>query len=340
MIEVHPKVTVLMPVYNCSQYVGDTITSILGQTFADFEFLIIDDASTDDTVAVIKSFKDERICLIEKPKNTGYTNSLNYGLTIAKGVYIARMDGDDISLPERFAKQVSYMDAHLEVVACGTTYSIMGSGQIKKVPIHHGDIKVQLLKKTCFGHPTVMMRKAIFDRFEIRYNPSTEPAEDYDLWVRLLAYGEFYNLPEVLLLYRVHDSQVSVKKAKQKFENYYKIKRSILNYLDVSLTNEEETTLDRIIFRQVIAYNEFEVFKSIKEKLLFANQKGVFKASGFYNYINEMTHLLCKDYFLHRKAYFPKLIPHYVAINRSFGFRLSPLDTIKLIVKSLISYSK
>ncbi|WP_418511952.1 glycosyltransferase family 2 protein [Corallibacter sp.] len=340
MIEVYPKVTVLMPVYNCSQYVGDAIESILGQSFTDFEFLIIDDASNDETVSIIRTFKDSRIRLIEKPKNTGYTNSLNYGLTIAKGEYIARMDGDDISLPERFAKQVAFMDTHPEVIACGTTYSIMGSRLVKKVPIHHNDIKVQLLRRTCFGHPTVMLRNTVFDKFKIRYDPSKEPAEDYDLWVRLLAYGEFYNLPEVLLLYRVHDSQVSVKKSKKKFSNYYVIKMNVLNYLDTSLTADEGKILERIIFRQVIFYKEFEVFASIKKKLLLANKKGVFDASGFYEYINEMEYLLYKDYFLNRKAYFPKLISHYVSINSSFGFKLSPLDAIKLIVKSLIFYSR
>ena len=144
-----PKVTVLMPVYNCEAYVGEAIDSILGQSFTDFEFLIIDDASNDNTVSVIQSFTDSRIRLIEKPRNTGYTNSLNYGLTIAKGEYIARMDGDDISLPERFAKQVTFMDAYPEVVACGTTYSIIGSSEIKNVPLNHDDIKVQLLQKTC-----------------------------------------------------------------------------------------------------------------------------------------------------------------------------------------------
>ena len=97
-----PTITVLMPVYNCALYINEAMDSILSQTFDDFEFLIIDDASTDDTVSIIKSYNDPRIQLVEKPVNTGYTNSLNYGLSIANGKYIARMDGDDISLPERF----------------------------------------------------------------------------------------------------------------------------------------------------------------------------------------------------------------------------------------------
>lgn len=315
-----PKITVLMPVYNCALYVGEAIDSILNQTFTDFEFLIIDDASTDETVSIINTYTDHRINLIEKPKNTGYTNSLNYGLSIARGEYIARMDGDDISLPERFAKQVAFMDLHSKVVVCGTTYSIIDSKVIKHVPISHEDIKVQLLQKNSFGHPTVMLRKTVLDDNSIIYDTTKEPAEDYDLWVRLLAYGEFYNLSEVLLKYRVHDTQVSVNRAKQKFDNYYKIKKQILKLLEAPLTKDENNVLERIIFRDAISYKEFEVFKSIKQKLLEANEEGVFKVSGFHRYIKEMETLMYKDYFLNRKSYFPKLMVHYLAVNNFHGY--------------------
>ncbi|WP_417238825.1 glycosyltransferase family 2 protein [Bizionia sp.] len=335
-----PKVTVLMPVYNCEAYVGEAIDSILGQSFTDFECLIIDDASTDKTVSIVKGYSDSRIKFIRKPENTGYTNSLNYGLTIAQGEYIARMDGDDISLPERFAKQVTFMDAYPEVVACGTTYSIIGSGIIKKVPINHGDIKVQLLQKTCFGHPTVMLRKAVFEKFKVAYNSDREPAEDYDLWVRLLKYGKLANLPEVLLSYRVHDGQVSVKNIKKKFDNYYIIKKNILNYLDAPLTEVEMNLLDRIICRQIISYEEFEVFKTIKKKFLIANRSGVFKSSGFDDYLQDMERLLLKDYFYNRTSYFPFLLSHYHRLNKTFNFKLSIKERVKLFVKSVIYFKK
>ena len=111
-----PKITVLMPVYNCELYIQEAIESILHETYSDFEFLILDDASTDQTVSIIKKYKDACIQLIEKLLKAGYTNSLNYGLTIARGKYIARMDGDDISFPDRFVKQVTYLEANPGVV--------------------------------------------------------------------------------------------------------------------------------------------------------------------------------------------------------------------------------
>ena len=333
-----PRITVLMPVFNCEAFVGEAIESILDQSFSNYEFLIIDDASTDNTRVIVKSYQDPRITLIEKVHNTGYTRSLNYGLSIAKGVYIARMDGDDISLPERFEKQVSYMDGHPEVVVCGTIYSIIGSDAVKKVPITHDDCKVQLLKKTCFGHPTVMMRQSVFEAHGIKYDVTKEPAEDYDLWVTLLAYGKFYNLPEVLLNYRVHDTQISVKKAKQKFISYYIIKERILNYLNVKLSLIEQKVFKKILYRQIIDYDDFFVYEAIRGKFLEANKKEFFKVSVFQSYMNEIEFLICKDYFLNRKTYTPNLIVHYLIITRKFNFYLSLRNQCKLIAKSLFFY--
>lgn len=329
-----------MPVYNCAQYVGEAIDSVLNQTYTDFEFLIIDDASTDKTVSIIKAYKDSRIKLIEKPKNTGYTNSLNSGLTIANGEYIARMDGDDISLPERFAKQVAFMDTHPDIVACGTAYSIIGSELVKRFPKNHEDLKIILLNKTCFGHPTVMLRLSVIKEHSVTYDITKEPAEDYDLWVRLLAYGKFCNLPEVLLDYRVHDNQVSVKKSEQKYRSYYIIKRNILNYLNISFSEQEKELLEEIICRQIISYKNFKTYKSLKNKLILANEKAVFEPSGFDAYLKEMDFLVCKDYFLNRKKYFPNILVHYAKFNKAFGYKLSLKDTYKLFIKSLIFYTK
>jgi glycosyltransferase involved in cell wall biosynthesis len=141
-----PKITVLIPVYNCELYIQEVLESILHQTYSDFEFLILDDASTDQTVSIIKKYKGARIQLIEKLLKAGYTNSLNYGLTIARGKYIARMDGDDISFPDRFVKQVTYLEANPGVVLCGTSYKIIGNGKQLSFPENHEAIKLALLR--------------------------------------------------------------------------------------------------------------------------------------------------------------------------------------------------
>ena len=132
----NPTVSVLMPVYNCADFIESSVESILLQTFSDFEFLIIDDFSTDGTYEYLQSLTDSRIKLIRKSKNTGYAISLNIGLNNARGKYIARMDADDISLPERFARQVSFMDNQPEVVVCGSWYENIGNGKgLVKYPL-------------------------------------------------------------------------------------------------------------------------------------------------------------------------------------------------------------
>ncbi len=203
-----PKISVILPVYNCELYIKETIDSVLNQTFSDFELLIIDDFSTDKTVSVIKEFSDDRICLIEKQENSGLINSLNFGISLAKGEYIARMDGDDICLPERFAKQVAFLDKNPAIILCGTAYKTFGA--IEKEIKHsssHEKIAAQLCLNSPFGHPTVMGRKSIFEKHN--YSKDFENVEDYELWSRIIFEGQVANLDEILLFYRVHENQVS-----------------------------------------------------------------------------------------------------------------------------------
>jgi len=207
-----------MPVYNAEKYVHEAIESILNQTFVDFEFLIFNDCSTDSSKQIIQSFNDPRIRLIDSALNTGYVKHLNDGLELAKGKYIVRMDADDISMPDRFQKQVDYLNAHHEVGVCGTNIEVIGAKKgLVDFPITHRDIITHfLVHGNGMAHPSVMMRKSVLDQQEISYDRALEPAEDYDLWDRISAYAQLYNMPEVLLHYRVHDANESVvKKEKQ-----------------------------------------------------------------------------------------------------------------------------
>lgn len=204
-----PKISVLMPVFNCRQYIEDSVNSILNQTFSDFEFLIIDDSSTDGTFEYLKSLTDPRITLIRKPQNTGYTVSLNIGLKMAKGKYIARMDGDDISLSDRFAKQVTFMDANPDIIVCGGGYEAIGS-DFKFIPkTSNEDIVLEMMSFSPIAHPTVFLRNSILKNNNIQYNTKYEPAEDYQLWMILSEYGKLANLSDVLIYYRIHQNQTT-----------------------------------------------------------------------------------------------------------------------------------
>jgi len=336
-----PKITVLMPVYNCELYIKEAIDSILNQTFTDFEFLIIDDASTDQTVALIKTYTDARIILIVKPINTGLTNSLNQGLKLAKGDFIARMDGDDISLPERFERQIIFLETNPDIVLCGTWFSKIESDVVIKVPENHIDIKLALLKGNCICHPSVMMRKQVLDKLSEAYDVSKEPAEDFDLWVRLVAIGKLHNLQEVLLKYRVHNAQVSQKGETLQTQLSLQLRLQILEYLKYPFDDNERDLLKKIISGSVlVTFNEIKDFLILKEKMVLANADGFFDFNGFQKYLRGLQKKNFKNYFVHRKSYSPKICFQYFASRNKSEFKLKRIEKLKLIVKSIIFYTK
>jgi glycosyltransferase involved in cell wall biosynthesis len=207
-----PAVTVLMPIYNGQDYVKDAIDSILSETFSDFEFLIIDDGSKDKSAEIIKSYKDPRIKYVSNVTNRGLPTTLNLGIELARGEFIARMDCDDISLPQRLERQVDFMRSHPEVSACGTWIKTIGdaAGFVNKYFTDSGDIKASLLFNTSLAHPSVIMRRSALNKLNIRYSTHYRYfEEDYALWIELSKYTELANIPEVLLLYRIHKKSVS-----------------------------------------------------------------------------------------------------------------------------------
>ena len=199
-----------MPVYNGATYLNEAIDSILNQTFNNFEFIIIDDASTDDSVGIIKSYDSSRIRLVENKKNVGQSATLNKGLSLAKGKYIARMDQDDISMPERLERQSKFMKDNPGVDVVGTWLQLMGKyNEIFELETKSEDIKMNLLTNENLAHPTVMIRKRTLVKYDLNYNPAYSVAQDYDLWVRMFDFCSFANIPEALIKYRMHDNQNS-----------------------------------------------------------------------------------------------------------------------------------
>ncbi len=205
-----PRISVIMPVYNAESYLKEAIDSVLGQSFKEFELIIIDDASIDNSVAIVESFVDKRIILIKKDKNTGITDSLNKAIQLCKGKYIARMDADDISVVDRFKKQFDYMEANPSVLVLGTMYRFIDSDtRLSHLPLKHDEIKLFALTQNPVAHPTVFIRKTVFEQFKLKYDKERLHVEDYDLWTKVLNIGKIENLPDVLLLYRRHENQIS-----------------------------------------------------------------------------------------------------------------------------------
>lgn len=217
-----PRVSVVMSAYNEERYIAGAIESILAQTFTDFEFVIVDDGSTDRTVEIIESYDDPRIRLLRQPQNHGVVAAWTRGIAESTGEYIARMDADDLSHPERFERQVAFLDRHPDVAAVGTTYRLIDHDGItlQTAASLLGDavMRAGLLHVNVIAHPSVMMRRTAFVASG-GYREEAFPAEDYDLWCRMarLPGCQVENLPEVLLDYRVNPNGVSsTKKALQR----------------------------------------------------------------------------------------------------------------------------
>lgn len=207
-----PKISIVMPVFNAENYLHESIGSILSQTFTDFELIIIDDGSTDSSRDIVKSYPDNRIILIENPHN--FIRSLNSGINVSRGKYIARMDADDCMLPHRLEIQYQYMEDNPDIDICGTWMETFGDrSQIVKTSVKHDDIALHLLKGNSLCHPTVIMRKDALRRcksYPNLYQLKYIYAEDYKLWVDLIKNGlKFANTPEVLLQYRISQKQAS-----------------------------------------------------------------------------------------------------------------------------------
>ena len=243
------KISVLMPVYNVASYIEESICSVLTQTYTDFELLIIDDGSTDGTLEVISKFDDHRIKVIRHSVNMGLIETLNQGIDLCTGEYIARMDGDDIAMPHRFERQVAFMDAHPYCGVCGTQVRYLGQNEVSTKPLTHEDIRCWQLFYCTIVHPTVMIRKSVLENHGIRYLYYFH-AEDYEIWNRLANVTQVVNLPEVLLVYRLHLNQVSnVHQAEQQQQSEV-IRRIQLLALDIDATVDEyQTHLDFCHFR-------------------------------------------------------------------------------------------
>lgn len=211
MSETGPMVTVLMPVYNGERYLRDAVESILNQTFKDFELLIINDGSSDGSRDIIKSYNDKRIRFVENEKNLNLIATLNRGLDLVRGKYVARMDHDDTSLPDRLAEQVAFLERNPDIGACGTYVRIFRPGfkMTVRYPTDPDGIKVRLLFRTPFAHPTVMMRMDLIRKYHLYYDPDYLHAEDYELWYRFNKIVPLANIPKVLLNYRLHNSSIS-----------------------------------------------------------------------------------------------------------------------------------
>ncbi|MDM1062264.1 glycosyltransferase [Empedobacter falsenii] len=285
-----PKISVLLPVYNGAEFLQTAIDSILGQSFSNFEFIIINDASTDNSENVILSNTDSRIVYVKNELNLGLIKTLNKGLDICKGEYIARMDQDDIALPTRFEKQVNILDNHPEIGVCGTCFTFFGYDTQNRViehPENPEQIKIAMLGYCAIGHPTVLLRKKAIQN--LRYDVNYQAAEDYEFWSRLLRITKFYNIQESLLDYRYHGDNMSIKESGTQSIGSKRTIQNQLSYLGFD-ENPLFVQYSEAIFQTFVRKLESNEFMSL---VLFANELEIVnQKKQFYdvNLLKEIIH--------------------------------------------------
>jgi glycosyltransferase involved in cell wall biosynthesis len=214
---VKPEISVVLPVLNGQAYLQEAVDSILEQTFSNFELICIDDGSTDDGVFIMERIRDPRWKLVRHKKQKGLSYSLNEGIRIARGKYVARMDSDDICHPRRFERQVQFLNRNPKVDVLGTWAKTLGARreQTWRYPEDNARIQAELLFNSAIVHSSVMLRRARFVQRGIAYDVGVQRAQDYELWTRPAAGLRFANLPEALLTYRLHSGQVGKAYGKQ-----------------------------------------------------------------------------------------------------------------------------
>ncbi len=277
-------VSVIMPAYNSEKYISGAVESLLAQTFQDFEIIVVNDCSTDNTVEKVSSFADKRIKILQTPQNIGAAGARNLGLQHAQGQYIAFLDADDYAYPTRLEEQVSFLEKNTAIDLVGTWTEVVDEkGEVinsfcLSLPTH--ELPVKLLFQNCFALSSVMMRNYLEN---ISFDGTFAPAEDYELWVRLVGRVNFAILPKILTRYLEHNQGISKVKEDKMRQNVKRIISQQISKLGIEIKEKDYE------LHQAIAHQSFQISKEFLsgadtwlQKLLKANQKEkVYDAQSF-----------------------------------------------------------
>lgn len=242
-----PLVTVLMSVHNDARYLPAAVESVLRQSLDDFELLILDDGSTDGSAEYLARLADPRVRVVRNERNLGLTRSLNRGLDLARGLFLARMDADDVAAPRRLERQVEFLDRHPNVGVVGSSRVLIDEdgAVVAHAPAAEDDVAIRwkCLLGNPLAHPAVMLRLHLLNAHKLRYDERYRTAQDYELWSRLLAVTKAHNLPEPLLHYRLRDGVSRTRKGEQ-LANHDRIAhasiRRIVPEFEISLDEVKE----------------------------------------------------------------------------------------------------
>ena len=271
-----PAVSILMPVFKTEPFLREALDSMLSQTFTDFELIVLDDCSPGNAEDILDEYKDPRIVRYLGEKNAGLANVLNVGMEMARGKYIARMDSDDLSSPNRLEVQVNYLEQHPDIDLCSCGMTLFGAMEDRWV--RESDFETLRINALFFSpilHASSVWRRDAFDRLGLRFRQEMVPAEDYDLWCRALSGGlRLVNIPECLYQYRIHPDQATgnTEKTLQKEQLVRE------GFLRTIFPKAEEK--DIVSIAAMKPCQDPDVFRSTADKLLALNSDTAFFNEG------------------------------------------------------------
>jgi glycosyltransferase involved in cell wall biosynthesis len=276
--------------------------------------------------------------LIKKEKNTGYIESLNMAIKISRGIFLARMDGDDISVSDRLAKQVEFLNNNPDVVVCGSWYQLLQSGETVSNPVENEDIRIALLDYCALGHPTIMMRKEFLVRYNLFYKPEYRPAEDYELWTRISTIGKVANVPEVLLYYRSHERQVSVCERTNQLDHSVLCRASMLCHPLPELTPADLKFAELIVEQERL--KDVKLLAKVIDWLDGVNKANTstffFPIGKFDVYIHEKKAAFVRSFYLNTTPYNPPVLFQFMKAGSKFSSYFQRTERLKLALKCLL----
>lgn len=270
-------VSVVIPCYNAARFIYQSIDSILKQTFSAIELIIVDDGSTDDTVRLIREFKDQRIKLILLEENLGNYYARNTGIRAAQGKYIAMFDADDVSECNRIEIQYNYLEARRHVGAIGSNYHLINEAGEIIGKVHrdckYPEFKIRLLGNNYMLQSTIMIRRHLISRHQLFYQLKYTVASDYDFVTRCSQYFPIYNIPEFLVRYRFHDRQLSSTRMAKQIEFSKAIRRGLFMELDESLVENNYHLIESLMTKRPMPADEMKLSLAVLKELLITNER-------------------------------------------------------------------
>ncbi len=335
------RVTVLMPTYNVGPWVEEAVRSVLRQSYRDFELLVVDDASTDETLEVVRGIDDPRIRVASFPNNVGLSENLNRGLDLIGSELVARMDGDDIAEPDWLETGVKVLDSHPEVGVCSFGFQFFGArSSLVRFPEWHEDSKAQML----FGCTVIVpvFRRAIMADNHLRYSTEAFPAEDYMMWADVYRVTQVYNVQRTLFHYRTHATQISTSRREAQVMKSNEVRLKMLEWLNPDFDDEEKRYfLERFVPGKMESKGEIEEMKRFARLLVSCNTAGHYDSDALRRNFKSHIGYGVLEYVEHR--YFRTRYTPIALINLLASGLYSTLpgkNRIKIVVKCFLQKAK